>query len=629
MNKKLIISKTILFILIVSFIIAFKATFGAENTLIGVTTVTAMLMLLERDLTLSPIKNTVFFIILNLFIGITAYLSNLNMYLAVPLNFLVLFIINYLLCYNLKKPIYLPFSLQYLFILATPITIDKLPMRLTSLLCGAIFIMLLQLIFNKNKLYTKGTKILIEITSNLLNKINLIKTRENTSISDNNIRCNLINFQKLIYEKREENFYLTEEGRIKLNLSIGLEKLSLLLDKVNFYKDKNYILDDMYVFITHIKGYLEKTEDINTLNNLINEFLYKYEQKNIEDLIELQILNTIKFLQESFEELKSLQKNEYNIVKRLENIPEKFKDTSFTISDFKKNSFRFSYAFRVALGITIGAFIMDFFHLSEGRWIIYTVFSLINPLYEISKKKTKDRIIATIIGAIIVTILFTVFKNTTTRTMILLMSGYLGSYTSEYKHNMIYVTISAIGAAALLGNTKVITINRILFVILGALIASVINKFVLPYKIKDSNKNLKSMYKNTIKQMLQEIYNLSKSIENDHSIKNLLLITSLIEDKLRLNNQLLKPNKNEYFITKDRVLASNIYELYLYITKNKIDIDYLLKDIQQLVQYENKNISSTIEVIKIHIKEFHNIRDKLVLSLTIDILTDINEYKII
>lgn len=629
MNKKLIISKTILFILIVSFIIAFKTVFSVENTLIGVTTVTAMLMLLERDLTLSPLKNTIFFIILNLFIGITAYLSNLNMFLAIPLNFLALFIINYLLCYNFKKPIYLPFSLQYLFILATPITIDKLPMRLASLLCGAIFIMLLQVIFNKNKLCTKGTKFLIEITNNLLNKIDLIKARESTSTLDNNIRCNLISFQKLIYEKREENFYLTEEGRIRLNLSIGLEKLSLLLDKVNLYKDKNYILDDMYLFITHIKGYLEKTEDIDKLNDLINELLYKYEQRNTKDLMELQILNTIEFLQESFEELSALDKNEYNIVKRLEDIPEKFKDTSFTFSDFKKNSFRFSYAFRVALGITIGAFIMDYFHFSEGRWIIYTVFSLINPLYEISKKKTKDRIIATIIGAIIVAILFTAFKNTTIRTMILLISGYLSSYTKEYKHNMIYVTISAIGAAALLGNTKVITINRIVFVILGALIASLINKFVLPYKIEDSNKNLKTMYKDTIKQMLQEVYNLVKPIENDHSIKNLLLITSLIEDKLRLNSQLLQHNKNEDLITKDRVLASNIYELYLYIHKNRIDIDYLLKDIRELVPYENKNIACIIEVIKDHIKKFHNIKDKIVLSLTIDILTDINEYNII
>ena len=37
---------------------------------------------------------------------------------------------------------------------------------------------------------------------------------------------------------------------------------------------------------------------------------------------------------------------------------------------------------RMAISMTIGAFIMGFFKLAEGRWILFTILSLTNPIYE-------------------------------------------------------------------------------------------------------------------------------------------------------------------------------------------------------------------------------------------------------
>ena len=58
MIKKIIINNTITFVIVMFFVITFKSIFGEENTLIGVTTITATLMFLERDFTGSPLKNT-------------------------------------------------------------------------------------------------------------------------------------------------------------------------------------------------------------------------------------------------------------------------------------------------------------------------------------------------------------------------------------------------------------------------------------------------------------------------------------------------------------------------------------------------------------------------------------------
>ena len=109
MNKKTILSKTVLFIFIILFITTFIKIFGEENTLIAVTTVTGALMFLENDLTLNAARNALVLIGFNVFLGIMSYLATSNMYLGVLINFAVMFIIGFTLCHNLKYPTYLPF----------------------------------------------------------------------------------------------------------------------------------------------------------------------------------------------------------------------------------------------------------------------------------------------------------------------------------------------------------------------------------------------------------------------------------------------------------------------------------------------------------------------------------------
>ncbi|MDU3723454.1 MAG: hypothetical protein E7G24_09675 [Clostridium celatum] len=171
-TKQFIISQTVLYVFIMAFVIAFKSIFGDKNTLVGVMGITAILMLTQINLTISPGKNLLKLIIINLGIGIFTYLANLNIWLAIPINFIGIFIIAYTFYYNLKSPVYLPFSLQYLFLLSTPITAAELPMRLLSLLVAPVGIMIVQFIINKNKTTKVGNKLIGSICDNLIKKIN-------------------------------------------------------------------------------------------------------------------------------------------------------------------------------------------------------------------------------------------------------------------------------------------------------------------------------------------------------------------------------------------------------------------------------------------------------------------------
>lgn len=625
MSKQLIKSKTITFIFIMAFILTFKAIFGDENVLIAVTTITALLMLLERDLTINPIKYTAKLVALNLTMGIIAYIASNNMWIAIPLNFIIMFSLGYTLCYNLHKQMYLPFGLQYLFILSQPVSLNEMPLRLMSLLVGAILIMVSQLIVNKNKVSKTGNKILSGVCSNLLIKLDDIKNNKYNIDVDKSILEGLASFKKIIYDKRSESFYLTEEARIKLNLSAGLEKIYILIKRLNYNDDLNQELEDVGVFVEKIKGCFDDEEKIKTLDKDLQTIFSKYDTEKC-DIKFLSVLFNIKFIYESFRELDELGSKHYNLIDKFGEIPKSYKKSSIANEKIGKYSMKFKYAMRIAIAISVGGFLVDYFNLEEGRWILFTIFSLTSPIYETSKQKSKDRILATIIGSVIIIILFGITKNTSIRSLIIMLNGYISGYLNEYRYTTITTTVSAIGSAALLGGTEILSITRILFVIIGVILALIINKFIFPYKFEDSQKELKSLYDDTIKQMLKLVYGSVGTKKYNNTIKNLFIVTTLIEEKIKLNNQLVKDSIEEKYILDKRILVINIYELYLWVSDSNIkdiDMQYILEDLNSLSQYEVIDIEKSIQKVEEHFNSVDDINDKIILHSVLDIFTEL------
>ena len=630
MNKKLIISKTITFFAVVSFVVIFKLIFGEKNTLIGVTTVTASLMLLERDLTQSPFKNSFKLILLNLLIGISTYLSTSNMYLGIFVNFFSLFFISYKLCYNLRNPMYLPFNLQYLFLLANPVNNQEFPLRIAALITGALIIMITQVLVNKNKFTKSGNKILQSVCDFIISKMEYKEEYELIDDGLDKINSNMDSFRTMIYDKRESNYYLTQEGQLKLNLSVALESICYIINDVDLSKIDEDILKTLKKLLENLKIVLDNSKnkiDNNDFDYSMEELFNTCKEKDINNLLDLQLLDSMILLSDTTECLKNLDVKHYNIVDTSQKISNVFSDEAFKSFFVNRQSLRFCYAIRIAISITIGAFIMEYFHLKEGRWIIFTLHSLITPLYESSKSKTKDRIFATIIGSIIIVILFSIFKDHTSRMLIILLCGYLNGYAKQYKYSTIFVTISAIGSAALVDNVQVLTLDRIVFVCIGVIMALLANRFIFPYKLEDSIRQLKNLYHETVVNMLKEVEFLIEGKKEPHTMKNLMILTSLIEAKSRQNEKLSTDPDYNQIINSRRSLVSNIYELYIFILKDQKQFNNynnLLKEINSLIRYCDEDIHKKVNHLQDKINNTNDINLKIILSSIIVILKELS-----
>lgn len=66
----------------------YKTIFGVENTIIGLIIAMASYAFLRLDLTSYPIYKSMIFLILNLFLAISAYISAINPFVGLIINFL-------------------------------------------------------------------------------------------------------------------------------------------------------------------------------------------------------------------------------------------------------------------------------------------------------------------------------------------------------------------------------------------------------------------------------------------------------------------------------------------------------------------------------------------------------------
>lgn len=307
---KLLIGNLIMIIGIVAFVTLYGAVFGSSNSLIGVCTVTAMLMYGSIHLSLKLNEAIITTILSFVLMGISTQLSSLNPFLGLAINFISVFIVTYLVTNKMETKAYLPFILCYVFIGGTPVTWREFPIRLVALLFGGILISLVYYFSHRKK-------------------------------------------------------------------------------------------DDL--------DHMNITEMIKTMN---------------------------------------------------------------------KNTLQFNFSLRMAVGLSIAMFIGSVFGFQKAMWISITVMSITQPHFGDTKTRVKQRFFGTLIGAAIFVLLFVYIVPSNFSTLVLLVLSYIYTFIKEYKVQIVFITMNALGAAMILFEPGISVPMRIGFISVGIIIGLIVNKVI-------------------------------------------------------------------------------------------------------------------------------------------------------
>ncbi|MCI5636204.1 MAG: FUSC family protein [Sarcina ventriculi] len=561
MNKNKIIGNTLIFIIIMIYLGIFRSVFGGANSLVGITVITAVLMLTQRDLTAEPIKNFLTLLLVNVMTGVFSYIAVNNLWIGIPLNLIALFVIAYTFSSNIKGLVVIPFGLQYLFMISEPVYGIDFEKRMIALVFGAFFVMAIQFVVNKKKLEKTFNPSIINIIDSLIETISLpeyllepspyvmgrlIDTLRDDEDTGNVLFKNIDNLKKIIYDKRKKGFYLNRGTKEVVDIVWILERISLNLHKDCIYKNKE--------FNKYLKSYLSEIKF--SIENKKYSINYKEFYGNLdEDMLEVK--KTIDDLVININQLmkiENMKKHDFHI-----KAPKHFSKLEIAKKDFKIDSLRVSYALRLAILGAFTLFLTKFFNLTEGRWMVYTIFALIQPYKEVTIRKSKDRIQGTIIGVLLVIVVFMIFKNTQVRMLSILFMGYLNPYAQRYRNMVICITFSAVASLAITENiTVILGGERLFFVAIGVIIALIGSKYIIPYNIENTNQYIIKNY-NKLRFQLKKDINTSQV---EDGIKLLYVLPAFFEEKLVSLNTGEKLKELKEFTKNQRLIINNLYEKY-------------------------------------------------------------------
>lgn len=576
--KKEYFLKTIIFILGVIVFLSYWFFLGTVNAFVGVAVVKGALTLLNKDLTANPIKNSLIFLLAFLYIGVFSYIATLNIFLGLFINFFALFFITYNFVSDLTISIWIPFVLGYLYLLVKPVSYGyELKERLIALAIGSLFIIISQLILNKNKSKNKIKSDFILLLDNILNKISDLKNKKGIDNKNSKITTYLDNIVATIYNRRASFFYIDDNDSILLNLSVCLERLNNSINRVKLNNciKEDEILIDLSNLINKMKGYIKNDNYDASFILDIEDFLNKYSKDLNNNYSFYDIMQNIEMLKFSLTNLINSNKKRKFKIKNIFSAINKFKVKNIVKYNFKK-SIKFTYAFRLSFLLSVSYFIVELLKIPEGKWITFTIFTVVQPYIEDSQKRFTKRFKGTIIGIIIFSLINIFVGSFYLEIFIFAILYYIYSLSSDFTVKTICTTTVGLGVFSIITDAPASgDFYRFIFMVVGSFIGYIGSKYIFPYSLRDS-----------IDRLSKEYYNISLNIVYEGSRKEInaklttyideqVLLSKLFESKIIVNNSTYKLKCVNEFIYNQRFLNNDIYYLYFYVFKNKIQSNIL------------------------------------------------------
>lgn len=562
---------------IVSMQIIYVKLFGYKNILVGMIMGMGTVSFLMRDLTGNLVYRGITFLILNIILGVFSFLSPINMWVGFIINFLTIFLTTYVYMNDFRSPTSYIFLMSYIFMWAIPVSFKELPARLAALSFSIVPIILAQLIFNKHRFENDSKKIIEEIIIDINKQIDDI-TNNTFEISENlKINKKIRNLLVLISEKSSNKFQNSKYEMKQFNIAVYLDRINLIIGHVaKNKKDKKFkdeYLSDIKVQINNISLYNEDYSYIETINKNIDEFIKKYESISDKPIFisdSIHLLKVLKININNKEECK--ERNIYKIYKNI-NVAHKFELIISMKENFNLNSLKMIYSLKLALSISLAMFLVQFLNIPYGRWIVITIYVIMQPYEEDTVIKAKKRLKGTFIGVILFFSIFSLIHDTIPKMIVLFIAFFYYFYFKEYDKKVMCMTTISLSSVSLVHYINIISIGRLMFIAIGVGFGLLINKYLLPYNITDSIEELKLKYKNNEIKIQKELDKVLKGKGNLDKLIKLTLEESQIENKLIANNSRAKDEELEKIIYKHSIMMSDARFLLLRFYHEKYILD--------------------------------------------------------
>lgn len=398
-----------------------------------------------------------------------------------------------------------------------------------------------------------------------------------------------------IFGERKEFLKASKElNKIMGNHLIRLSELLIQKDKI---PNKNTLLKALSEANNSITNYIDTIKLPEARDGaLVLKNLYDYQEQLV---YEIRAIRRVMANVKSASKV-SLKKQDSNQFLTLQEY-----NINILLQNFSLNSSMFRHSLRLTIALVF-AYLLGFaFNIQNTYWILLTIIVIMRPSYGLTKERSKDRIIGTLIGAAVAVGIVLITQNIIIYSVLAIVSLILAFslVQQNYKFAAFLITISVIFMYSLANpNAFEVIQYRVLDTIIGATISIVANYLLFP-----------SWEVNNIKQVLLETLKMNR------------------EYLLAMQNLYKEPSKNRLpynLARKEAFLAiSNLNAAFQRLTQDPKSKQKEFQLIYEIVTLNQTMISAIASIGNFIInhkttpasKDFNNLIKKISISLQLSL----------
>lgn len=543
--------------------------FGVKNVMLAFPIALTSTVMGRQNFQVKTFNKAMTIIAIDLIIVIAAHISSLNLYIGIPINFISVFLIMYTIVSPYDLAFYKPFLMLFVFTQYAAVPTSQLYLRIMAVLLGVGVVILASVIRKVNEKSVLGNTLRITLKDIHIQLINILQEGYDKELQE---KCSMAmrELAYKIYVTRHREYLTTNLGKIQFRLFISIEYLNLALGEVVEKMQSGSIYRKDIIEVKRIVESILDYIDGKISLTAIEKSIKNYKTLNQKDIPIYDIEN--EYINADINHILSALENIIKTAVDLDNLGEKeinkiFNKWERTDIDkpkvvfkeyFDINSIRFKFALRMSLTMTVALFLGELLGYYKVIWAIITIMSIMQPYYEDTKSKAKERVIGNVLAILITGVIINVVDSRWVTISILIVSLYLLFGFKEYYKISLFAGMASMCIASLNQNINVLIFYRILYVIIGVIAVMIINSYVFPYKLRDG---IDAIAKKMLR-LRVELINAAKEVDKnkfkEHEIRDLVIHSTLLSQKLYLRNLQCDYQEVEGFMKKNNRIVIGI-----------------------------------------------------------------------
>ena len=201
----------------------------------------------------------------------------------------------------------------------------------------------------------------------------------------------------------------------------------------------------------------------------------------------------------------------------------------------------FSYAFRLALMISLFEFLAVYFDILAARWLAFTSLAICTPYVDRDIEKAKMRIKGALAGIFIFTAITLITDDYWILTGIMLILNYIYTLYDPLRYDlkMMFTNISALITAVLVlpefGTGLEDAATRLICILAGTVIVIICNRIIFPYHIHTENIRLGERSLVLTEDLIRDLSETASGKGDEVGSACAVLSADLISEKIRAN----------------------------------------------------------------------------------------------